>query len=292
MNDAESGAPEGSTTGALYIVGTPIGNLEDVTLRALRVLKEVDLIAAEDTRVTRKLLSHFEIHTPLTSYHQHTGGGKTDSLVDRIAEGERIALVSDAGMPGVSDPGSDLIERCIARGLPVHPVPGPTAVTAALAASGLSTQRFAFDGFPPRQRKNRVTFFNRLRDEARTVVLYESPRRLCDTLTDLEAVVGAERQIVVAREITKLYETFIRGNIEQVRRRFEAEPPRGECVILLAGAAPEERPPVDLERVEVPEGISTRDLTERLMAEGMPRKEAYRAALRLRNAGCEGEKEE
>lgn len=284
MNEEER-APEDHPSGALYIVGTPIGNLEDITLRALRILREADLIAAEDTRVTRKLLSRYEIHAPLTSYHQHSGGGKTRSLADQVEEGKRIALVTDAGMPGVSDPGGELIEECIRRGLPVIPVPGPTAATAALAGSGLPTQRFAFDGFPPRQKKNRVVFFNRLREEARTILLYESPRRLLETLTDLRNVVGENRRIVVGRELTKLHEEFIRGSIDEVIRRFEETPPRGECVILIAGADPDEARPVSLEDIQIPEGASTRDLADRLIAEGMTRKEAYRAALRLKGDG-------
>ena len=271
-------------------MGTPIGNLEDVTLRALRILKEADLIAAEDTRVTRKLLSRYEIHTSLTSYHQHTGGGKARALADRVEAGERIALVSDAGMPGVSDPGGELIGECIARGLPVIPVPGPTAATAALAASGLLTQRFAFDGFPPRQKKNRVAFFERLRGEARTILLYESPRRLVETLTELMGVVGPDRQVAVGRELTKLHEEFVRGNIDEVVRRFEETPPRGECVILIAGADPETaRPPTpeDLEDMTLPEGLSTRDLAAHFVARGLSKREAYRAALRHRGGGGE-----
>src|SRR5947209_2069729 len=169
--------PQPPTAGRLYVVGTPIGNLEDISLRALRVLREVDLIAAEDTRVTRKLLSHFRISTPSTSYHQHSSGAKARAIVETLASGKSIALVSDAGMPGVSDPGWELIREAIAGGIAVIPVPGPTAVISALAVSGLPTARFVFEGFPPRSAGERKAFFAALQTEPRTVVLYESPRR-------------------------------------------------------------------------------------------------------------------
>src|SRR5258706_13832333 len=176
--------------GTLYVVGTPIGNLEDISLRALRVLKEANLIAAEDTRVTRKLLSHFDIHTPLTSFHQHSRGEKAESILARLTLGENVALVSDAGMPGISDPGSELIEMAIRESITVTPIPGPNAALAALVVSGLPTAKFCFQGFPPRTKTDRRTFFADLKDDRRTIVLYESPGRALATLNELYATLG------------------------------------------------------------------------------------------------------
>jgi 16S rRNA (cytidine1402-2'-O)-methyltransferase len=230
--------PQPSTTpGTLFIVATPIGNPEDITLRALRVLREVDLIAAEDTRVTATLLQHFGIPTPLTNYHQHSGGRKAESLLGQLRAGAKIALVSDAGMPGISDPGHELIRLAIAAGVPVVPVPGATALVAALAGGGLSTHRFAFEGFPPRDPAERAAFFQALRHEPRTLVFYESPRRLRATLRDLQAAFGGERQAVVARELTKEEEEFARGALGELVARFEARAPAGQCVLLVEGYA-------------------------------------------------------
>ena len=235
MDETSFEAPEETSSGALYVVGTPIGHPEDITLRALRILRESDVIVAEDTRVTSRLLTYHDIDTPLTSYNQHSAGGKARDLANRIEGGCRIALVSDAGMPGVADPGWELIRLCIARRLPVVPVPGPTAAIAALSVSGLPTQRFAFDGFPPRQRANRLPFFERLRNEARTVLLYESPRRLRETLEDLRAVLGPDRRIVVGRDLTGIKEALIRGTIDEVCNYFSRVTPRGEMSIVVAG---------------------------------------------------------
>ncbi len=284
--EEEAATPDPSQ-GALYVVGTPIGNLEDITLRALRTLREADLIAAEDTRVTRKLLSHYDISTPSTSYHQHSAGGKALDLANRIAAGARIALVSDAGMPGVSDPGWELIGLCIERGLSVVPIPGPTAVTTALAGSGLPTQRFAFDGFPPRQRKNRVVFFERLRHETRTVILYESPRRLRETLMDLQETLGPDRRIVACRELTKWYEEFQRGTLAEVLRVFEERTPRGEFALVIEGApsvveAASPPSPEALREMTSRHGAHTKELAEQLAGTGMSKKQAYRLALQLR----------
>src|SRR5258708_31120248 len=176
--------------GTLYVVGTPIGNLEDISLRALRILKEVSLIAAEDTRVTRKLLSHYDIHTPLTSFHQHTRGEKAESIVSRLALGESIALVSAAGMPGISDPGSNLIEMPIRSSITVTPIPGANAALAALVVSGLPTAKFCFHGFPPRTKTDRRTFFADLKVERRTMILYESPGRALATVKELYSALG------------------------------------------------------------------------------------------------------
>jgi len=222
--------------GTFFVVATPIGHLEDITLRALRVLREVDVIAAEDTRITRLLLDHFEIETPLTSYHQHSGGRKAAALLRQLAAGRSVALVSDAGMPGISDPGHELIRLAIAAGVPVVPVPGATALVAALAASGLPTIRFSFQGFPPRAAAERAAFFESLRHAPQTLVFYESPRRLLATLRDLRRAFG-NRHAVVARELTKPAEEFARGSLDELIARFEARAPAGQCVVLVEGAA-------------------------------------------------------
>jgi 16S rRNA (cytidine1402-2'-O)-methyltransferase len=222
--------------GTLYILATPIGNLEDITLRALRVLREADLIAAEDTRVTAALLAHFAIETPLTNYQQHSGGRKAEALLRQLAEGRSVALVSDAGMPGIADPGHELIRLAVTHGIPVVPVPGATAFVAALAACGLSTIRFTFEGFPPRDPAERAILFHSLRDSPHTLVFYESPRRLRTTLRDLRAALG-NRRATLAREITKPTEEFTRGTLDELIARFTARAPVGQCVVLVEGAA-------------------------------------------------------
>jgi 16S rRNA (cytidine1402-2'-O)-methyltransferase len=222
--------------GTLFIIATPIGNPEDITLRALRLLREVDLIAAEDTRVTRALLSHFEIDTPLTSYQQHSHGRKAAALLRQLVDGCSVAVVSDAGMPGISDPGHELIRTAIAAGVPVVPVPGATALVAALAASGLPTIRFSFHGFPPRAAAERAAVFEALRQAPQTLIFYESPRRLRTTLRDLRAAFG-DRRAVVARELTKPAEEFARGSLDELIARFEARAPIGQCVVLVEGAS-------------------------------------------------------
>jgi 16S rRNA (cytidine1402-2'-O)-methyltransferase len=252
--------------GILYVVSTPIGNLEDITLRALRVLREVDLIAAEDTRVTRKLLSHYDIHTLLTSYHQHTRGEKADSLVRKIVEGQSVALVSDAGTPGISDPGSDLISQAMAEGVQVVPIPGPVAAITALVISGLSISRFAFEGFPPRGKSDRREFFSALVPETRTTILYEAPGRVAETLSDLFNAVG-DRPVALARELTKKFEEVYRGTLSSAMTHISEKKPRGEYVIVVGGAttAPQEDRAVDRDsvrdslRAALDSGLSSRD---------------------------------
>jgi 16S rRNA (cytidine1402-2'-O)-methyltransferase len=219
--------------GTLYVVGTPIGNLEDITLRALRVLREVALIAAEDTRTTRKLLSHYDIHTALTSYHDYTGPGKTRRLVERLAEID-VALVSDAGMPGLSDPGYPLIRAAVDAGVTVTAVPGPSALVSALVLSGLPTHAFHYLGFLPRKSGARRRTLERVALEVDTLVLYESPHRLVAALRDVEAVLG-QRPVAVARELTKRFEELVRGPAGEVRAHFERTPPRGEVVLVVGG---------------------------------------------------------
>jgi 16S rRNA (cytidine1402-2'-O)-methyltransferase len=273
-------------------VGTPIGNLEDITLRALRVLREVDLIAAEDTRVTRKLLSHFDIHTPSTSYHQHSGGEKARALVGELRAGKSVALVSDAGMPGISDPGWELIRAAVEAGVEVVPIPGPTAAISALAVAGLPTARFAFDAFPPRAAGERRAFFAALRAEPRTLVLYESPRRLVATLKSIQETLG-ERRVAVARELTKVFEEVVRGTVGEVVAHYAAHKPVGECVIVLEGAGPEASAGAEevaatmesLLRELLAAGLSERDAIRQVTAQlRRPRREVYAAALALKRS--------
>jgi 16S rRNA (cytidine1402-2'-O)-methyltransferase len=219
---------------SLFIVPTPIGNLEDITLRALRVLREVSLIAAEDTRTTGRLLAHYAIDTPLTSYHEHNKLHKLDAILDALAGGD-VALVSDAGTPGISDPGHELIAAVLAHDIPVVPLPGPSAVIAALVASGLPTDRFLFAGFLPRKEKALRDALRALAHQPATLVAYESPHRLLKTLEAVRAVLG-ERPVAVAREITKLYEEVQRGPVSAVIAHYTAHPPKGEITLVIEGA--------------------------------------------------------
>ena len=220
--------------GALYLVSTPIGNLEDITLRALRIFKEVDLIAAEDTRQTRRLLTHYDIHTPLTSYFEGTSSAKCDKLVTRMKAGETIALVSDAGTPIISDPGYPLLRGCIDAGIPIVPIPGASAVITAASVSGLPLHNFAFEGFlSPKSGKRKRQLSVRTDDE-RTLIFFESPHRIRRFLEDVLEVMG-DREIVVTRELTKRFEEIFRGNVNEALQRFCGTEPRGEFTILIAG---------------------------------------------------------
>lgn len=222
--------------GTLYLVATPIGNLEDMTMRAIRTLREADLIAAEDTRQTRKLLSHFDIRNRLVSYHEHNREASGPELLKLLEEGRNIALVSDAGMPAVSDPGAELAAEAAARGIPVVPVPGANAALSALIISGLPTHRFLFAGFPPRSRKAMTRYLDSLETEPGTLILYESPHRILKTLAALAERWGGRRMALV-RELTKRHEEAVRGTIEAVRAYAEAHPPVGECCLVIEGAA-------------------------------------------------------
>ena len=220
----------------LYLVPTPIGNLEDITLRALRVLKEVDLVACEDTRTSAVLLSHFGIETPRTSYHEHNEAQKAPQLIERMRAGQNLALISDAGSPGISDPGFYLVRECMRNAIPVEALPGPTAFVPALAASALPTDRFVFEGFLP-VKKGRQTRLEELRSERRTMVFYESPHRLVKTLTQFEEVFGPDRPGAVARELSKKFEEVQRGTVHQLLSYFgEQQKIRGEIVVVIAGA--------------------------------------------------------
>lgn len=220
--------------GTLYLVATPIGNLEDITLRAARVLDEVSLIAAEDTRSARKLLTHLNIHKPLTSYYEHNEIAKLDQILAALAQGD-VAVVSEAGMPGLSDPGEVLVRAAIAKGIRVIPIPGATSVITALVASGLPTDQFLYLGFLPREKRPRRAFLEKVVNEHRTLVLFESPHRLVEALADIEMILG-DRRICCARELTKLHEEFLRERVSTVRSHFEQTLPRGEFTLVIEGA--------------------------------------------------------
>lgn len=221
--------------GILYICATPIGNLEDVSIRLLKTLRQVDLIACEDTRHTIKLLNRYKISKPLTSYHQHSQKGKEDYILEELQRGKQVALVSDAGMPAISDPGADLVRRALEAGLEVQAIPGPSALTTALALSGLDTQAFTFIGFLPNKSGQRREMINNLASIQHTIIFYEAPHRLLKTLTDIEELLGSERRIAVARELTKTYEEIKRGTVSEVLAYFCAHQPRGEFTVVLEG---------------------------------------------------------
>ncbi len=233
--------------GTLYVVPTPLGNLEDITLRALRVLRSVALIAAEDTRTSRVLLRHFDIDTPLISYHEHNKLTRLDAVLDALASGD-VALISDAGTPGISDPGYELIQAAIGHGIRVEPLPGPSAIITALVGSGLPGDSFVYVGFLPRKDKARRDLLGALAAETRTLIAYESPNRLLDTLQAVREVLG-ERPVCVAREISKVYEEFRRGSAGEVLAHYQENPPRGEITLVIGGAAEDGDELWDIERV-------------------------------------------
>jgi 16S rRNA (cytidine1402-2'-O)-methyltransferase len=219
--------------GVLYVVATPIGNLEDITHRALRILKESDLIACEDTRQTRKLLDHYDIRKPTISYHEHNEAARAEELVGKLEEGLNVAQVSDAGMPGISDPGYRLIKLAIERGITVVPVPGASALTAALVGSGLPTDAFEFHGFLPAKSGQRRTALELLRSAAHTIVVYEAPHRIREALQDIAEVLGPDRPVVIARELTKIHEEFIRGTAAEVLSQLKGRELKGEITLLI-----------------------------------------------------------
>jgi 16S rRNA (cytidine1402-2'-O)-methyltransferase len=267
--------------GSLYLIATPIGNLEDITLRALRLLREATLIAAEDTRHTGRLLAHYEIDTPQVSYHEHNKLTRLDTVLKALETGD-VALVSDAGTPGLSDPGYELVRAAIARGWPVVPVPGPSALTAALVASGLPTAAFVYLGFLPRRAVERRRLLTGLVDERRTLVAFESPHRLAAALVDIEEVLG-DRQIAVARELTKLHEEIWRGPVSEARAHFGAAV-RGEITLVIAGAAPP--PPWSEDQVRervaqlMKQGLSHRQAVKQVaQASDWPRRAVYQLTI-------------
>ena len=272
--------------GTLYLVGTPIGNLDDITLRAIATLKAVDAIACEDTRETAKLLNHLGIDKPTVSYHEHNRRAAGPRLIARIVEGESIALVSDAGMPGISDPGEELVAEAVAAGVTVVPIPGPTAFVAGLVASGLPADRFVFEGFLPREPKLRRRRLRELAGETRTMIFYEAPHRLDDTLTDMRGQWGDERPAAVARELTKRFEEFRRGTLAELAAHYEATPPRGEIVLLVGGGEPVAGPVGDWEsalKEALAAGTRSTEAAKAIAkAFGVPREQVYAAAVALR----------
>ena len=259
--------------GKLYLVGTPIGNLEDITLRASRILREVNLIAAEDTRRTGKLLQHLSISTPQISYNEHNHNSRIEELISRMQQGENLALVTDAGMPSISDPGVELVRAAIAHNITVVPIPGGTAVISALAASGLPTDRFVFEGFLPQKLSDRSTRLELLRSETRTIVLYEAPHRILKTLKDLAEVLGESREVVLARELTKIHEEFWRGNIAGAIAMYTNErQPKGEYTIVIHGA-----PASSL----ITDEAELKQELQQLLDRGMTRSQASRQLAKL-----------
>jgi 16S rRNA (cytidine1402-2'-O)-methyltransferase len=258
----------------LYIVGTPIGNLEDISFRAVRILKTVDLIAAEDTRHTSKLLQHYQINNSAISYHEHNKIARLPELLTHLQQGKTIALVTDAGMPGISDPGYDLIKACIENKITVVPIPGATAAIAALVSSGLPSDRFVFEGFLPTKNKERKERLQLLAGEARTIVFYEAPHRLIATLEDLLTVFSEDREIVLARELTKLHEEFWRGTIKEAIALYtESRQPKGEFTLVVRGI--EASTSATISEAEIKAEI------KQLLSEGMTRSQASRQLAKL-----------
>ena len=272
-------------TGTLYLVGTPIGNLDDLSPRARETLSVVDFIAAEDTRVTLKLLNRFGIRKPLVSYYEHNKIESAAVIIPRLLSGESCALVSDAGMPAISDPGEELVRLCAENGIPVASVPGPSAVVTALAMSGLPTQRFTFEGFLSTANKSRREHLASLKNEHRTMVIYEAPHKLAETLADLLEALG-DRDVALCRELTKLHEEVVRTTLSQAAEHYAAERPRGEFVLVIRGAPEEKGPRQTLEEaMELvaqfrDEGLSLKDAAKQAAAAtGQSRNDLYHAAL-------------
>jgi len=273
--------------GILFIVATPIGNLEDITFRAVRILKEADLVAAEDTRHSRKLLAHYGISTPLTSYYDHNQSLKGERILAALRDGKQVALISDAGTPCISDPGYQLVRDALGEGIRVIPVPGACAAVSALSAAGLPTDCFTFSGFPPNKEGKRRTFLASLANVHGTLILYEAPHRLVETLAAIIAIMG-ERQVVVARELTKLHEECLHGTASEVRALVQDGRERGEVVILIAPAdetsAPEGPLPEEQLRLALARGHTVKEAAALVAAAtGLPRRELYAQALLLRS---------
>jgi len=278
--------------GTLYVVSTPIGNLEDITLRALRVLKEVDLIAAEDTRRTRRLLTHYGIRKPLISYHEYNRRMREKTLFQELREGKSIALVTDAGTPGISDPGEDLVRGAIQASIPLVPIPGPAALVSALSVSGLPTESFLFYGFLPSKPAARKKWLASLKDRPETLVFYESPRRLGSLLEDAVQTLG-DRRVVVAREMTKVYEEVQRGTITEVLDRLEGEEVKGEVTVILEGCPlpPKAEASSIVEALKYysrERGLSLKESVQRVAEElKVSRREVYRESLKLKEESKE-----
>lgn len=264
--------------GKLYLCATPIGNLEDITLRVLNTLREVDLIAAEDTRHSIKLLNHFDIKTPMTSYHEYNKVDKARYLVEQMTKGLQVGLVTDAGTPAISDPGEELVRQCYEAGVEVTSLPGPAACITALTLSGLSTRRFCFEAFLPADKKERRWILKELEEETRTIILYEAPHRLLRTLEELLEVLG-DRKATVCRELTKKYETAFQTTLQQALKYYEAQEPKGECVIVVEGKSVGQ---IKEEQARAFEEMSLEEHMKRYEDQGIERKEAMRLVAKDR----------
>lgn len=278
---------EKSNTGTLYIVSTPIGNLEDITLRALKVLGSVRIIAAEDTRHTQKLLHHYDIHTPQTSYHDHNKEEKSAILIAKLKEGQDIALVSDAGTPGISDPGYYLINRAIDDNIKITPIPGPTASIAALSISGLPTDAFVFEGFLPAKKAARQKRLKELSSERRTIIMFETPRRVSSFLEDISEILG-DRRVVLTRELTKMFEEVIRDRVSNVMEKIKGRSLKGEITIIIEGAQEEIIADIAdlksyLEMLMKKEGLTLKDAVSRASKDmNLSKNKVYKEALKIK----------
>ncbi|MBU3189122.1 16S rRNA (cytidine(1402)-2'-O)-methyltransferase [Clostridium bowmanii] len=264
--------------GKLYLVPTPIGNLKDITLRALEVLQDVDIIAAEDTRQSLKLLNHFNIKKTLISYHQHNEQGKSENLIDQIKQGKNIAIISDAGSPGISDPGSVIVKKCIEQNIKFEVLPGATAITTALVYSGLDTTKFIFRGFLPREKKERKPIIDDLLNRSETLIFYEAPHRLVSTLEFLYENIG-NRKISMCRELTKIYEEIIRLTLEEAIEYYKEKAPRGEYVLVIEGKSKEE---IDKDEKAKWEMLTIEEHIERYISEGINKKDAMKKVAKDR----------
>ncbi|QUI21064.1 16S rRNA (cytidine(1402)-2'-O)-methyltransferase [Vallitalea pronyensis] len=265
-------------TGILYLVATPIGNLEDITYRAVRILEEADLIAAEDTRHTKKLLNHLGINKPLISYHEHNKMEKGQVLIEKLLAGDGIALVTDAGTPGISDPGEDLVKLCHDHNIPVTSIPGPVALITGLILSGLSTRRFVFEGFLPHDKKERKMVLEQLKDEHRTIILYEAPHRLKQTLLSIKDTLG-NRQVSMTRELTKKFEEVLPMTLDEAIKKYSQEDPRGEYVLIVEGKSLES---IRDDRIKQWESITIEEHMNQYMKENMSKKEAMKQVAKDR----------
>lgn len=261
-------------TGILYICPTPIGNLEDITLRTLKTLKEVNLIAAEDTRHSIKLLNHYEIKKPMISYHEHNKITKGDILIEKLLDGNNIALITDAGMPGISDPGQDIVQLAIEKGVEVVALPGATASITALVLSGFPTNKFVFEGFLPSKKKDRIKELERLKSEERTIILYEAPHRILNLLKDMQEVLG-NRQVSISRELTKIHEETFRGSILEAISKYERDGPRGEFVLILEGGT--------FNPTNLYENITIKEHIKSYMEEGLSKRDAVKKVAEIRS---------
>lgn len=265
--------------GMLYLCATPIGNLEDITFRVLRTLKEVDIIAAEDTRNSIKLLNHFEIKTPMTSYHEYNKIEKAKVLVDKMLSGKNVAVITDAGTPGISDPGEELVKQCHEAGIKVTSLPGPAACITALTMSGRSTRRFAFEAFLPADKQDRRVILDGLKDETRTIIIYEAPHRLVKTLKELEEVLGSDRHLTICKELTKRYENTFLTTFGEAILYYDNNEPKGEYVLVIEG---KDRAQIIKEQQAAWEDMSISDHVDMYIGQGMDKKEAMKAAAKDR----------